>query len=86
MKILILRLKFFACFVHTEQLMTIAEKIKKGKERKFKKKKKRKKKRERKFKKKEERKRPTKKKKSIISLPFQCLCNDAQHKSFLCVL
>lgn len=38
MKILILRPKFFACFVHTEQLMTIAEKIKKGKERKLKKK------------------------------------------------
>lgn len=40
MKILILRLKFFACFVHTERLMTITEKIKKGKERKLKKKKK----------------------------------------------
>lgn len=27
-----------------------------------------------------------KEKKNIISLPFQCLCNDAQYKSFLYVL
>lgn len=71
MKILILRLKFFACFVRTERLMTITEKIKKGKERKLKKKKKgRKKKRERKLKKEEERKRPTKKKKGYHITAF----------------
>lgn len=70
MKILILRLKFFACFVRTERLMTITEKIKKGKERKLKKKKKGRKKRERKLKKEEERKRPTKKKKGYHITAF----------------
>lgn len=61
MKILILRLKFFACFVHTEQLMTIAEK-KERKRKEVKKKKKGRKKRKKVKKKKEERKRLTKKK------------------------
>lgn len=53
MKILILRLKFFACFVHTEQLMTIAEK-KERKRKEVKEKEKRKKKEKESLKKKKE--------------------------------
>lgn len=86
MKILILRLKFFACFVHTEWLMTITEKIKKRKERKLKKQKKGRKKRKKVKKNIGRKKKTDKEKKGIISLPLQCLCNDAQYKSFLCVL
>lgn len=71
MKILILRLKFFARFVHTEQLMTIAEKIKKGKRKKVKEKKKEEKKRK-KVKKKRRRKKKTDKEKRVS---YHCLSN-----------
>lgn len=46
--------------------------------------KRKKKKRERKLKKRK--KKTDKEKKNIISLPFQCLCNDAQYESILYVL